>query len=330
MKLLGRILSSVLNVFSMHRFGLRRCGVGGPFAAVARRQPRWNRTGGCCRALSSGESGSGGGSSENKTHFGFRDVDEDEKESLVGKVFRSVAEDYDVMNDLMSGTLHRVWKDEFVGALAPVTVPSESDVCAEVGSANVLDVAGGTGDIAFRILESACEYGETVPRNLRVTVCDINAAMLKVGERRAVERGYDDSCLSWVEGNAEKLPFDDDSFDAYTISFGIRNCTHVDKVLREAHRVLKPGGRFMCLEFSAMSSPLLQSLYDKYSFNVIPLLGEVVADDRDSYQYLVESIRKFPTQAKFAGMIRDAGFQHVKYTNFTGGIAAMHSGFKLP
>ena len=259
------------------------------------------------------------------THFGFRDVDEDEKEGLVKSVFKSVAEDYDLMNDLMSGGLHRKWKNDFVDELMPLMVPSESDMYDRVKTPSVLDVAGGTGDIAFRILSSSMGFGDTHPR-VGVTVCDINPAMLKVGKQRAEERGYD---CSFVEGNAEKLDFEDNSFDAYTISFGIRNVTHIDRALSEAHRVLKPGGRFMCLEFSRLSSPVLQTLYDQYSFNVIPFIGEAVASDRESYQYLVESIRKFPSQTEFVRMIRKAGFKHVKFQNYTGGIAVLHSGFKL-
>jgi ubiquinone/menaquinone biosynthesis methyltransferase len=190
----------------------------------------------------------------------------------------------------------------------------------------LLDVAGGTGDIAFRCLERA---GATASTGPLVTVCDINAAMLEQGKVRATQLGPVAGRCTWVEGSAEELPFPDASFDAYTISFGIRNVTNIDKALEEAHRVLVPGGRFMCLEFSQVSNPALRAVYDKYSFEVIPVMGEVIAGDMPSYQYLVESIREFPDQQKFATMIKAAGFQHVTYENLTGGVAAMHSGFKF-
>ena len=184
-----------------------------------------------------------------------------------------------------------------------------------------LDVAGGTGDIAFRLLKAS--KGGT-----RSVICDISGEMLRVGEKRAAKKGLSDR-LSFVQGNAESLPFPDNSFDAYTIAFGIRNVTHIDIALHEAHRVLKRGGRFMCLEFSKVEMPVLDKVYDLFSFNVIPQLGALTSGDRDSYQYLVESIRKFPPQEAFAGMITEAGFDQVKYRNLSGGIAAMHSGWKL-
>lgn len=196
----------------------------------------------------------------------------------------------------------------------------------------VLDVAGGTGDIAFRICDAARErraLSGTPEHNLpKVTVCDINESMLKYGEIRAKEEGRTD--LTWVVGNGEALPFEDESMDAVTIAFGIRNFTHIDKGLKEFYRVLKPGGRFLCLEFSKVETPLVKDVYDFYSFNVIPAMGGLVANDAPSYQYLVESIRKFPSQEKFASMIYEAGFRHVSYTNMTFGVVAMHSGFKLP
>eukprot|EP00943_MAST-04B_sp_MAST-4B-sp1_P003316 g3316.t1 len=276
------------------------------------------------------------------THFGFRDVDKNKKEDLVRDVFDSVADNYDVMNDLMSGTLHRYWKDEFVNTLHPLP------------NMQIIDVAGGTGDIAFRmhdmirkkarreIIEKRggdSDGGKTWGNNDnksnkssgdKIIVCDINTEMLRVGESRAIKRGYDvTNNLNFVEGNAEKLPFDDNTFDAYTIAFGIRNVTNVDNALSEANRVLKPGGRFLCLEFSRVESDILRQLYDAYSFNVIPTVGEMVTKDRDSYQYLVESIRKFPDQQKFENMIKHAGFKFVTHRNFTNGVVAMHSGFKL-
>jgi ubiquinone/menaquinone biosynthesis methyltransferase len=247
-------------------------------------------------------------STDETTHFGFQTVRAGDKARMVGDVFSGVASRYDLMNDLMSGGVHRVWKDCFVGSIRP----SASLAC--------LDVAGGTGDIAFRMLD----YGA---RN--VTVSDINPDMLGVGQQRAVQRGHSSDVVRFVQADAESLPFDDASFDVYTIAFGIRNCTHVDRVLREAHRVLKRGGRFACLEFSRVTVPGLAQLYDAYSFNVIPTLGQLVASDRKSYQYLVESIRQFPDQETFANMIRDAGFSAVRYENLTFGVAAIHMGTKL-
>ncbi|KAJ3112753.1 2-hexaprenyl-6-methoxy-1,4-benzoquinone methyltransferase [Phlyctochytrium bullatum] len=259
--------------------------------------------------------------SERTTHFGFKTVAEEQKESLVGQVFKNVASKYDVMNDFMSAGVHRLWKDHFIRKLSPGP------------TTKLLDVAGGTGDIAFRFLDYVrAAYG---PANqASVQVVDINPAMLEVGERRASELGYlSTGQISFAEGNAEKLEFvEDNSVDAYTIAFGIRNCTHVDKVIAEAYRVLKPGGRFMVLEFGRVNTPGLSNLYDLYSFNVIPAIGGLVANDRDSYQYLVESIRKFPPQPEFARMIEDAGFlvPEPAWEDLTFGVAAIHSGFKVP
>eukprot|EP01135_Chromosphaera_perkinsii_P003091 Nk52_evm38s234 gene=Nk52_evmTU38s234 len=251
------------------------------------------------------------------THFGFKTIKEEEKETLVGNVFKSVAGNYDIMNDVMSGGVHRLWKDYFIQKLNPVD------------GSRLLDVAGGTGDITFRFLDYRNSKGEK-NMNSNATVLDINPAMLEVGKKRAPSFGYGgDSRITWVEGNAEHLPFPDNSFDVFTMSFGIRNCTHIDKVVEEAHRVLVPGGRFMCLEFSHVPYMGVKDVYDFYSFNLIPFFGEKIAGDRDSYQYLVESIRKFPDQETFCSIIREAGFKRVSYENLTLGVAAIHSGFKL-
>ena len=249
---------------------------------------------------------------DTSTSFGFKPVDAAQRQELVNGVFASVADKYDLMNDLMSGGMHRLWKAAFINWLAPPRVGEDY---------LHLDVAGGTGDIAFRLLKAS--GGGT-----RSVICDISAEMLRVGKGRAVKKGLMDR-LSFVQGNAEALPFPDNHFDAYTIAFGIRNVTHIEYALHEARRVLKRGGRFMCLEFSQVDVPGLDKIYDLFSFNVIPRLGQLTAGDRDSYQYLVESIRKFPPQEEFAAMIREAGFEQVKYRNLSGGIAAMHSGWKL-
>lgn len=242
------------------------------------------------------------------THFGFQDVPEEEKAGRVHGVFSSVASRYDVMNDLMSGGVHRLWKDAMMDWLAPRR------------GQRLLDVAGGTGDIAFRFLRRA-------PAATAV-VCDLTEPMLVAGRQRAEAEHMADR-LDWVVGDAMALPFEDNSFDVYTISFGIRNVTRPEKALDEAFRVLRSGGRLMVLEFSQLPNPAMQWAYDRYSFNVIPAMGQVVARDRNSYQYLVESIRKFPDQETFAGMIRGAGFEEVKYRNLTMGVAALHSGWKL-
>lgn len=244
--------------------------------------------------------------------FGFESVDPHERQGRVNQVFASVAERYDLMNDLMSGGLHRLWKADMVAWLSPPRTGQ---------SWSLLDVAGGTGDIAMRVI-GAAGNGATA------TLCDISPEMVAVGQRRVDAAGLSDR-IKLTVGNAEALAFPDKSFDAYTIAFGIRNVTHIDRALREARRVLKHGGRFMCLEFSEVDVPLLDRLYDFHSFEVIPRLGALAAGDRASYQYLVESIRKFPKQEAFAGMIRDAGFERVTYRNLSGGIAAIHSGWRL-
>ncbi len=243
------------------------------------------------------------------THFGFQTVDEDQKAGMVHGVFSSVASKYDVMNDLMSMGIHRVWKDAMMDWLAP-----------RAGQ-HLLDVAGGTGDVAFRFLDRA-------GAGARATVLDLTAPMLEEGRKRAEATPKSDA-LEWVVGDAMALPFAANTFDAYTISFGIRNVVRIADALAEAYRVLKPGGRLMVLEFSQIPNAMLQKAYDLYSFNVIPRMGQMVAGDRDSYQYLVESIRKFPDQETFAAMIRRAGFGQVKFRNLTMGIAALHSGWKI-
>ncbi|WP_171133622.1 MULTISPECIES: bifunctional demethylmenaquinone methyltransferase/2-methoxy-6-polyprenyl-1,4-benzoquinol methylase UbiE [unclassified Ruegeria] len=247
-------------------------------------------------------------SNDKTTHFGFETVREAEKAGRVQGVFNSVASRYDVMNDVMSMGIHRVWKDAMMDWLAPR--PGQ----------HLLDVAGGTGDISFRFLKRA-GHGHA-------TVLDLTEPMLVEGRQRAEADQMADS-LNWVVGDAMALPFDDDSFDVYTISFGIRNVTRPQEALNEAYRVLKPGGRLMVLEFSQLPNDGLQKLYDLYSFNVIPRMGKLIANDYDSYQYLVESIRKFPDQDTFLGMVRAAGFENAKYRNLSMGIAALHSGWKI-
>src|ERR1700730_1401366 len=246
------------------------------------------------------------------THFGFRDVPLGDKQTLVNDVFHSVARRYDLMNDLMSGGLHRVWKDLMINALNP---PRSDAPFA------LLDVAGGTGDIAFRAAKAAGS-------GFQATVCDINADMLEVGRQRAIARHLDDR-VAFVEGNAEALAFPDRHFDAYTIAFGIRNVPRIDLALGEAFRVLRPGSRFLCLEFSTVDVPGLDRLYDLFSFKVIPPLGRAVTGDAQSYQYLVESIRKFPRPNAFAELIRAAGFSRVSWQSLSGGIVALHSGWRL-
>jgi demethylmenaquinone methyltransferase/2-methoxy-6-polyprenyl-1,4-benzoquinol methylase len=246
------------------------------------------------------------------THFGFRDVPLEEKQTLVNDVFHSVARRYDLMNDLMSAGLHRAWKDIMVTTLNP---PKNDRPYA------LLDVAGGTGDVAFRAAQAS-------GAGFRAAVCDINADMLAVGRDRAAKRHLDDR-VSFVEGNAEALAFPDRSFDGYTIAFGIRNVPRIDLALAEAFRVLKPGGRILCLEFSSVDVPGLDRLYDLFSFRVIPELGRAVTGDAESYRYLVESIRQFPKPAAFADMIRTAGFSRVNWQTLSGGIVALHSGWRL-
>jgi len=249
---------------------------------------------------------------ESTTHFGFQDVPYGDKQMLVDSVFRSVARRYDLMNDLMSGGLHRAWKAAMIGALNPPRGTQRFQL---------LDMAGGTGDIAFRAAEAAGD-------GFRATVCDINADMLAVGRERAAKQFLGER-IAFVEGNAEQLAFPDRSFDAYTIAFGIRNVPHIDGALKEAHRVLKHGGRFLCLEFSHVDVPGLDRIYDLYSFNVIPQLGRLVTGDADAYRYLVESIRKFPKPAAFADMIRAAGFARVSWQPMSGCIVTLHSGWRL-
>ncbi|XP_044472107.1 2-methoxy-6-polyprenyl-1,4-benzoquinol methylase, mitochondrial isoform X2 [Mangifera indica] len=246
---------------------------------------------------------------------------------MVSNVFSSVASNYDLMNDLMSGGLHRLWKDRLVSKLNPFPGMKH------------LDVAGGTGDVVFKILETINNIKRRAMQDVseddfleegRIYVCDINTNMLNVGKKRALERGLgEDKSLVWVEGDAEALSFDNNTMDGYTIAFGIRNVTHIEKVLAEAYRVLKRGGRFLCLELSHVEIPVFKELYNYYSFQVIPAIGELVAGDRGSYQYLVESIRRFPPQEKFASMIVEAGFQKVEYENLVGGVVSIHSGLKI-
>ncbi len=237
--------------------------------------------------------------------FGYEDIAASEKAARVGDVFKSVAPSYDLMNDAMSAGMHRLWKDRFVRRVQP-----RSDE-------TILDMAGGTGDIAFRM----------VPSGAAITVADINPAMLEVGIERATKRGIDG--LVWTEANAETLVFPDKFFDAYTIAFGIRNVTDIPKALREAHRVLKRGGRFFCLEFSTTLWPGFAEIYDAYSHKLVPQLGKLLAKDEDSYRYLIESIRRFPDMARFEGMIADAGFIQTKVEPMLGGLVAIHSGWKI-
>jgi demethylmenaquinone methyltransferase/2-methoxy-6-polyprenyl-1,4-benzoquinol methylase len=247
--------------------------------------------------------------SSGKTHFGYSEVGVSEKQGLVDDVFHKVARRYDIMNDLMSGGMHRLWKDAFAAKINARNRPGFRH----------LDVAGGTGDIAFRVAKTAASDAEIV-------VLDINGDMLEVGRDRASKRGL--SQLDFVQANAESLPFPDAHFDAYTIAFGIRNVPRIDLALAEAFRVLKPGGRFLCLEFSQVAVPGLDKIYEAYSFNVIPTIGKLVAGDGEPYRYLVESIRRFPRADDFEGMIRKAGFRRTGFERLTGGVVAIHSGWK--
>lgn len=240
--------------------------------------------------------------------FGAHKVDPAEKQSLVLDVFDSVATRYDLMNDIMSGGVHRIWKDRLVRMIAPTA------------DDRFLDVAGGTGDIAFRLHRRTAGRAE-------ITVCDINAEMLKFGRGRAIDKGIL-SGIDWIEGNAEKLPFPDHSFDVYTISFGLRNVPRIDDALAEAYRVLKPGGRFYCLEFSKVKAPGIDKLYALYSRHLIPKFGKIFANDAESYQYLIESIEKFPDQDNLKQRITAAGFDRAACKNLSMGIAAIHSGYK--
>lgn len=237
--------------------------------------------------------------------FGYEEIDATEKTGRVGEVFSSVASKYDIMNDAMSGGMHRLWKDRFVKRVRPQ--PGEQ----------ILDMAGGTGDIAFRM----------AARGASVTVSDINQDMLDVGIERAMDRGIDG--LVWSRQNAEELTFSSRIFDAYTIAFGIRNVTHIDRALKEAHRVLKFGGRFYCLEFSTVEWPGFKEAYDLYSHRLVPQIGKAIAGDEDSYRYLIESIRRFPDMPKFEAMIREAGFENTRVEPIMGGLVAIHSGWKV-
>jgi demethylmenaquinone methyltransferase/2-methoxy-6-polyprenyl-1,4-benzoquinol methylase len=261
------------------------------------------------------------------THFGFEEVAETEKAGRVRSVFESVANRYDLMNDLMSGGVHRLWKAAMIDWLNPRP------------GMRLLDVAGGTGDIAFRVTERLGEaqpgsIAESIPRSIpgsipgSIIVCDLTPDMLSVGRDRALDRGIV-SGIHWLAGDAEALPLPERCVSAYTIAFGLRNVTHIEQALAEARRVLKPGGRFLCLEFSRVALPLLAELYDLYSFRVLPALGAAVTGDRAAYQYLAESIRRFPAQEELAAMMASAGLGQVRYRNLTGGIAALHSAWRL-
>ncbi len=241
--------------------------------------------------------------------FGEEAVTPTEKTKKVIGVFDSVANNYDIMNDVMSGGLHRLWKDHLVRKIRPQK------------GLHYLDVAGGTGDIAFRIRKKAGP-------DCKITLCDLNTEMLRVGRDRALDKGYAHD-FEWVTGNAEALPLEDESVDVYTIAFGLRNVTHIDIALTEALRVLKPGGRFYCLEFSKVQEPFLAKIYDQYSYRLIPKMGELIAKDRDSYQYLVESIRKFPSQRELLKRMETAGFRRCRVENLTFGVVAIHEGVKI-
>lgn len=278
------------------------------------------------RQIPSADIANGAASTERRTMFGFEEVPLKQKTERVHSIFTKVAARYDIMNDLMSGGLHRLWKDDMVGRLAPM--PGRS----------YIDVAGGTGDVAFRIHDKLRhraawhDFEGTDPIPGSITICDINASMLAQGRDRAIDQlrtqGHT-ARLRWLCSPAEALPLDDACMDGYTIAFGIRNVADIPAALNEAHRILKPGSRFLCLEFCPEVLPWLQKAYDRYSFKVIPRLGELITGDRDSYQYLVESIRTFPPPEEFASMMRDAGFGRVTHTPMSLGIVAIHSGWKL-
>ena len=257
-----------------------------------------------------------GGAEVSTVDFGFRRVLPEQKTGLVHAVFDSVAERYDLMNDLMSAGVHRLWKAAMVDWLAPRA------------GIRLVDVAGGTGDIALRVLERVGGPAANARRGGAVTVCDLNASMLKAGRAKAADRGLV-AGATFLCADAEALPMADSSVDAYTIAFGLRNVTRTEAALREARRVLKPGGRFLCLEFSRVTVPLLGALYERYSFTVLPRLGEIVTGDADAYRYLVESIRRFPPQDELADLMGAAGLDNVKYRNLSGGIAALHSAWRL-
>ena len=249
-----------------------------------------------------------------KSWFGEKHVSPKEKTEGVIGVFDSVADQYDLMNDFMSMGVHRLWKDQFIRMIRPRASIADRPV-------DYLDVAGGTGDIAFRIRKK-------IGAGANITLCDLNDNMLSVGRNRAIDKGWIND-FSWVTGNAENLPLPDNSIDIYTIAFGLRNVTHIDTALQEAYRVLRPGGRFFCLEFSHVAPKPLAKAYDIYSYNVIPKLGKRIANDMESYQYLVESIRKFPSQRKLLKRITDAGFKRAQYTNLSLGVTAIHQGTKI-
>ncbi|KAK0384736.1 hypothetical protein NLU13_7214 [Sarocladium strictum] len=298
-------------------------------ARSARIQPctrQSTRAFGSTRSLAVANDSTSSSQQQRSTHFGYETIPEHEKEGRVAGVFTNVAESYDKMNDFMSLGIHRLWKDHFVSSLNPgATTPQGQPQ-------KILDVAGGTGDIAFRMLQHS--HTQNLNPNIHVTISDINPAMLSVGRDRSLSLpASHQACLSFLEANAEVLPpsVEDNSLDLYTVAFGIRNFTNIPAALKEAHRVLKPGGVFACLEFSKVDKyPLFNAIYKQWSFSAIPLIGQLVAGDRDSYQYLVESIERFPSQEEFRGMIEDAGFKVAGkgYEDLTGGIAAIHRGIK--
>lgn len=247
-----------------------------------------------------------------KTHFGYKEVLKDEKQKLVKGVFDSVASKYDLMNDVMSFGIHRLWKKYFTQQI-PIK-----------NNAFYLDVASGSGDIAYLIHKEIDKNSF----NSKICLTDINEAMLKQGVSNLIDKGVIKN-IDWRVANAEELPFDDFSVDVYTISFGLRNVTNIDKALKEAKRVLKPGGHFYCLEFSKVNTPLIEKFYEVYSFQMIPKIGQIITGDQDAYQYLVESIRQFPNQQKLVEMMKEAGFSRTKYQNLTNGVVAIHSGRRL-
>ncbi|WP_341793643.1 MULTISPECIES: bifunctional demethylmenaquinone methyltransferase/2-methoxy-6-polyprenyl-1,4-benzoquinol methylase UbiE [unclassified Rickettsia] len=247
----------------------------------------------------------------NQTNFGFKKVNLTDKQHLVNNIFTGVADKYDLMNDLMSGGMHRLWKDEFIRQIPNL-------------NSNILDVASGSGDVALKIVKKA----KTQAAELSMTLCDINQEMLDKAKKRAINLNFLQN-LDYVLANAENLPFPDNSFDYYTIAFGIRNIPNIDKALKEAHRVLKPMGKFLCLEFSKLEEGYFKNFYEFYSFNIIPKIGQIITNNQEAYQYLVESIKLFPSQDDFKIMIQNAGFEEVRYKNLTNGVVAIHSAYKL-
>ena len=262
------------------------------------------------------QDGQGQAPGPERTHFGYREVAEAEKAPLVQGLFQSVAGRYDLMNDLMSGGIHRLWKSAMIDWLDPRP------------GIRLLDTAGGTGDIAVRVVERLSAQGPEALERSAITVCDLTPGMLEVGRNRALDRGIVKG-IDWVCGDAQNLPLPNSSVTAYTIAFGLRNVTRIEQALSEARRVLKPGGRFLCLEFSRVVVPLFSALYDRYSFNVLPAMGAAIAGDREAYLYLAESIRRFPPQEELAAMMTATGLQQVRYRNLSGGIAAIHSGWRI-